>query len=362
MPALAIYSGDTTAAWLGRVVASFWGCVLGMVAWYIGSGNGQGNAYGLGATCAVAFPVAMFFRIHFPGPVLTAVMLPVTFGLVIGYSYLNGTFVELTYASWGFDVAWRRFVSVLIGITAAWIFSYLPPVYSRKRAIRSSYATIIGVSGSLLCDILSYANNPHYHLQENVECRSNLLTWRSKLTKLAARHANAKLEYSLRGRWPEERYLALREILEDLLSLLAQFNHVLGQLDRPWRKALLDRTRFSDPIFLGDVLAVLTMCSSGLRAGTALPQITPAPLIERFRKGKYRGLELPHDPTDQSGEVPSLVTVDVLESENYMRYALGTTTTFSIMARLDRLVVTCKTLLGENYHVSGLHFERDLEA
>ena len=51
---------------------------------YIGSGSGQGNAYGLGAICAVTFPIAAFFRVHFPGPVLTAVMTPVTFGLVIG--------------------------------------------------------------------------------------------------------------------------------------------------------------------------------------------------------------------------------------------------------------------------------------
>lgn len=40
---LAVYSGDTTAAWLGRCVASFWGALFGMVVWYIGSGNGQGN-------------------------------------------------------------------------------------------------------------------------------------------------------------------------------------------------------------------------------------------------------------------------------------------------------------------------------
>jgi hypothetical protein len=74
----------------------------------------------------------------------------------------------------------------------------------------------------------------------------------------------------------------LLETLQDLLSLLAQLNHVLAQLDRPWRKALLERTRLSDPVFLGDVLAILTMCSTGLRAGSPLPQITPSPLVARF--------------------------------------------------------------------------------
>ena len=38
----------------------------------------------------------------------------------------------------------------------------------------------------------------------------------------------------------------------------------------------------------------------------------------------------------------------VLESDSYMRYALGISTTYSIMSRLDRIVVICKTcvLLG----------------
>jgi len=30
---LAVYSGDTTSAWLGRCVASFWGSLFGMVVW-----------------------------------------------------------------------------------------------------------------------------------------------------------------------------------------------------------------------------------------------------------------------------------------------------------------------------------------
>jgi len=70
--------------------------------------------------------------------------------------------------------------------------------------------------------------------------------------------------------------------LQELLSLLSQLNHVLAQLDRPWRRAMLERTRLCEPVFLGDVLAVISMCSTGLRSGTPLPQITPSPLIARF--------------------------------------------------------------------------------
>lgn len=99
---------------------------------------------------------------------------------------------------------------------------------------------------------------------------------------MKARHQNAQHEYTFKGRWPEERYSALQVAVSDLLALLAQLRHVFLQLDRPWRKALLERTRFSDLRFLGDVMAILSMSSTALRSGTALPQITPSPLVERF--------------------------------------------------------------------------------
>ena len=351
---LAVFAGDTAGAWIARVIASFWGAVLGMVVWYIGSGSSSGNPYGIAAICAVTFPAVMFFRIHFPGQLLTAVMTSVTFALVIGYSYLNGSLTQLTDVSWGWSVAWRRFVCVMIGITAAYIFSYLPPAFSSKRAIRQSYAMLIAHTGVILCEILSQANTHEEFMGDDATTRDSVLACRTRLAKLGARHTNAKLEYSLKGRWPEERYQALLEALRDSLLLLHQLHHVLRQMNRPWRKLLLNRIRFDDPTFLGDVLAVFSMTSTGLASGTALPQITPSPLVARYRMGKTRGLDLPSQSHDSS--LPAFVTVEVLESQEYMRYALGITTTFSLLARIDRIVVICKTLLGENYHVGGLHF------
>lgn len=114
----------------------------------------------------------------------------------------------------------------------------------------------------------------------------------------------------------------------------------------------MERTRLSDSAFLGDVLAVISMCAAALDSENPLPQITPCPLVSRFRMGKVRGVDI---PTDVSEELPSLVTMEgkrsrqrvklisVLESEKYMRYALGITTTFSILARLDRTMIICKT-------------------
>lgn len=191
-------------------------------------------------------------------------------------------------------------------------------------------------------------------MQFNQHVRAQILDQRAKLTKLGVRHAMAKKELSLRGAWPEDAYQGLQNTLVETMSLLAQFNHLLPQMPPNWRKALLLRTRMCDALFLGDVLAVISMASSALRAATPLPQITPGPLIAKYHMNRYKGIELPRDPAEVHEDMPTLVTADVLASDDYMRYALGVSTIYALMSRLDGMVVVCKTLLGENYHISNL--------
>lgn len=74
----------------------------------------------------------------------------------------------------------------------------------------------------------------------------------------------------------------LLNVLVETMSLLAQLNHLLPQLDFKWRRALLARTRMSDPLFIGDVLAVISMTSAALKAAAPLPQITPGPLVAKY--------------------------------------------------------------------------------
>lgn len=81
---------DFTFAFIYRVVGTVAGGVLGMLGWYIGSGSGPGNPYGLAAVMAVASPVIMWARLYSPPQHLpTAIMFGATFMLVIGYSYID---------------------------------------------------------------------------------------------------------------------------------------------------------------------------------------------------------------------------------------------------------------------------------
>lgn len=56
---LARFKGETAINFIFRIIATFFGGVVGMAVWYISAGNGRGNPYGLAATCLVFFPVSV---------------------------------------------------------------------------------------------------------------------------------------------------------------------------------------------------------------------------------------------------------------------------------------------------------------
>jgi hypothetical protein len=111
---------------------------------------------------------------------------------------------------------------------------------------------------------------------------------------------------------------------------------VLQHLDPAWTRAFLRRTRFLDPDFQGDVLAVISkgaikshastqltyiicvgMISTALRTGAPLPQITPCPLLDRFIL-YHHGLNVMRHEDDDDYGLPRTMSMDVLEDEQYM--------------------------------------------
>lgn len=49
-----------------RVIGTVLGATAGLAAWYIGNGNGTGNAYGFCAVAAVLFPLLYCVRLYYP--------------------------------------------------------------------------------------------------------------------------------------------------------------------------------------------------------------------------------------------------------------------------------------------------------
>ena len=139
---LARFRGDTAFAFIARIFSTFVGGIVGLVMWYeafpctqrmrwfknsryISAGSGQGNPYGLAATCAVCFPFFFYARLYWPISPLINLILWVTvilvstapvdffrwliFRQVIGYSYQDSVIQLPGSPGAGFSVAWARF-------------------------------------------------------------------------------------------------------------------------------------------------------------------------------------------------------------------------------------------------------------
>ncbi|PAV21583.1 hypothetical protein PNOK_0154000 [Pyrrhoderma noxium] len=356
------FRGDTIFGWFSRVLATFLGGILGAVMWYISTGTGDGNAYGLAAVCFVCFPFLFFARLNYPASPMTLTIFCVTTGLVFGYSWQDTHLPSLSYAGIGIEVAWKRFLLVTIGVTAAFIISFLPPSTTLRRYLRTTYATTAQQLGGAYCDVVSLSTVPEG--PEGIAIIKELMAIRMKLRRSTALMANVPYEFSLRGKWPKERYKVVCEIQMEIAYLLSHLRSVTEHLELSWARAFLRRTRFLDPEFQGDVLAVISMISTSLRTGSPLPQVTPCPLLDRFVASAHRhGLYVLRPPDSGTGTLyededsfglPRKLTTETLEDEQYMYFSVGVANAYQIVTRLDRLMIATKELVGEQFHIQGL--------
>ncbi|KAJ7157023.1 hypothetical protein C8R43DRAFT_998138 [Mycena crocata] len=347
---LARFRGDTVFGLSSRVLSTFLGGLLGMIMWFISTGSGSGNAYGLAATCAVCYPFFFYGRLYWPGPPMRVIIFFITAILVIGYSYQDQYIVSPGSPGFGWEVAWRRFILVTAGVVAAGLFSLLPPSTTIRRYERLTMATTATEIGTMYCDIISYANSRRDLDTQDIV--TGLIAIRSKILRSITLKSNAIYEFSFKGRWPAKRYHKIMELQLQLAYSLSHLMSVVEHMETSWTRAFLRRSRFLDSDFQGDVLAVISMTSTALRTGCPLPQITPCPLLDRFTRTTY-GLNVIHKESEDDYGLPKTLTLETLQNEQYLMFCVGVATAYGIVTRLDRLMLQVKEVVGEQFHIEG---------
>ncbi len=346
---LSPFRGDTAFGLVSRITATVFGGLCGLVVWYISAGSGSGNPYGLAATCAVAFPLFFMVRLYYPAPPITLIISGVTLSLIVGYSWQNATFPTYHAIGYGIDVFWRRLVGVIIGVSAAFFWSLLPPSATLRQTQRFSHARTIAELGILSTKIISHAVTSEGRVVRQKGLSKSLIALRAKLRRTNLASANIAYEFSIRGRWPRERYQKLFVVQMELSKLLSHLVSVLTKLDEPYRNALLRRTRLTDPMFIGDVFATILMCSTALQTAQPLPQISLSPLIDRYLLFQ-QGYSIMRDEEEDLG-LPVQITKETLQDPQYLAFAVGCSTVSGLVLRMDRLLLITKELVGETFHV-----------
>jgi hypothetical protein len=87
---LGIYISDFTFSTFGPAAGTVAGGILGLLGWYMGSGSGPGNPYGLAAVCAIFLIPLLAIRLSVsPDNIPGGALVTVTFLMIIIYSYVD---------------------------------------------------------------------------------------------------------------------------------------------------------------------------------------------------------------------------------------------------------------------------------
>ncbi|KAE8239564.1 hypothetical protein A4X13_0g8141 [Tilletia indica] len=357
------WRGETLFGLISRIVTTFSGCVVGLVIWYIAAGSGKGNSYAIAAVFGVAsIPIAAW-RLQGPAPPIALIITTVTIGLVVGYSIKDSRNPAPSSVGWGWDVGWRRFVGVVIGVSVAGVWSLLPPSRTIRRYTRSLSATTIAKLGEIYCLVMTSAVSPH---QDRLEgAAKNLMAVRAKLRRLAVVQGHTGYELGIRGPWPKEQYAQLNATQMEISKLLSHLVLMIERLHQAQKQPLMQQTRFLDPVFLGDCISIFYMTSTALRSAMPLPQLTAAPLVHRFlmldselaqRETWRADHRIQRSENEDTFGFPKHFCSELLEDETFMTLSVAMTTGFGILLRLDRLMVCAKALVGEGYPVGAASY------
>ncbi|GHJ86374.1 hypothetical protein NliqN6_2776 [Naganishia liquefaciens] len=289
---LGVFAGEQIVNFLARMAGTLIGLVLGMLAWYMGSGHGRGNAYGTVAATLVVTAPFLFARIVAPQPVMALpLMIAVTIVFVIGYSWLDTHLPVLANQGYGVDVAWRRALLVIIGFTAGFIISLFPKPQSAKVTVRKSIAKTVDRLAELYTEeikgFILEANLYTEGMQQTLNIEERATRYRTrflglvgKIQAIQPQMTNARFEPALRGPWPREKYESLMHRIQELLGAMALLSNSWTRMRSGWAKFLVEDTPFFEPNFIADSLGLLSLITHSLRDGQQMP--ASLPLVERL--------------------------------------------------------------------------------
>ncbi|OJJ66383.1 hypothetical protein ASPBRDRAFT_49009 [Aspergillus brasiliensis CBS 101740] len=337
---LLVYMADFTMSLVSRLVGTVVGGVLGMVAWYIGSGHGPGNAYGLGAITAAMTVILMWWRIFLP-PTLTmaAIMSGATFALVVGFSYDDGHVQQYGLPGRGYAAFWKRLVTVLLGFVAATVVQLFPRPPSATRHICQTMSNCVRTISDHYALVLSHwarADDPDHPIATVAE----KITLEMAETLLSLKGPIGLLRFEMSfGPFNRKTLSRTQSLLEDMNQALGRLLVLSTTLPLNLQDRLMETVGFLNDNTVGDVMAVLGVIEQALKAGAALPERLPTPLVKRCFEawgGQHRTAEL---------------SKTLVRDENYRRYCVAISSYLKFLASIDELVLVLKAALGESHIV-----------
>ena len=328
-----VYMADVTFSIVSRGLGTVIGGVMAMIAWYIGSGSGPGNPYGLAASTAVMTVILLWWRIFLPPAFAQAsIMSGATFALVIGFSYDTHHIQQYGLPGEGYEAFWKRLVTVLIGFAAAFIVQIFPSPPSATKHVSKTLANTVRTLSDHYALLLSHwgrtdRNSPLGAVAERIS-----LDVAETLTSLNAAISMLKVELSF-GPFDQKVLRDTQEQCQFMNQSLGRLLDLSTSLPKELQDRLVQTVGILDDRVIGDIMAVLGIIEQSLRTGFPLPERLPAPLVRRF--------------FDSWHTQNALLSTTLVRDEHYRRYCVAVSSYLNFLSVVDDLVLVLKGALGE---------------
>ncbi|EWC48838.1 hypothetical protein DRE_00143 [Drechslerella stenobrocha 248] len=342
------YMGDFVFSITMRTLGTVVGGIMGLLVWYIGTGSGTGNAYGIMASFVPFIAIVLAIRIYAPGMwMMPAVMGGATMMLVAGYSWEANHLPSVVRSAPGYGVFYERLLLVIIGFAVATAVQVFPRPPSATRNCSNSLATI-------LSDITEFYSETmtQYLVQESEEVdfvpeklQERISKIYTALQELIPRIKLVQFEPSS-SPFTSKNLLKIESCLGKILESLSIISFVSLRLTPTYQRRLDVQTDFAATETIASVMAILGVLEGSLRTGHPVAEVLPVPLLGRLRK-----VAGPSDGIDSMSR-------DMLRDEDWMVFAVVLMSVTSLYSRIDDLVIAVKDAVGEKYYVKGLPHHR----
>lgn len=339
---LLVYMADFSVSLIARGLGTVIGGVIGMVAWYIGSGSGPGNPYGIGAISAFAIMVLVWWRIFLPPAFAAAsIMGGATFALVVGFSWDQSHINQYGLPGKGYEAFWKRLVTVLLGFIASSIVQLFPRPPSTTNHVSKTLANSVRTLSDHYALLISHWGRPEKNSALATVTRQLSIKVAEILQSLNAPISLLKFELSF-GPFDSASMMKTKEQCEYINQALGGLLNQASLLPVELQQRLIRVMGILDDRCIGDIMALLGIIEQALRTGSPLPERLPGPLVHLA--DNQRVIQEPE----------SLLTTSLIKNESYRQYCVALTLYLKLLTSIDDLILVLKVALGERHVIYQL--------
>lgn len=336
---LPVYTADLTLSVVSRLLGTLIGGVMGLVAWYVGSGGGSGNPYGMAAITGLMTVVLVWWRVFLPPSFdMASIMCGATFVLVVGFSYDEHHIQQDGLPGQGYQAFWKRVVTVLLGFVASIVVQTLPRPPSARRHIRKTLANSVGMLSDHYREFLSHWGSNVGGLSiEKTEYIS--LKVAEVLLSLEPRIRLLKVEPSIvEGAWQPGVLAEMQQQCQYMNQSLTKLLRLSTSLEAEMQQRLVLTMGILNDGVMEDVMDSLGSIARALKTGSPLPKTlrvlfeTALDSCSRWDSG-YR------------------LNTRLVQDESYRKYCVALSSYLKFLGAIDDLMRALREVVGESRNI-----------